>query len=84
MSRQSQSRRAEFSNNLKEKQNERHVQPKSQKMVSQLHRKALSEIFDVLLITAQMQRDQARMPGVRGLGPGPRQIQGLVAVGGRG
>lgn len=43
---------------LKEKQNECHVRPKSQKMVSQLHRKALSEIFDVLLVTAQMQREQ--------------------------
>lgn len=70
-----QSQRAEHSNMLKEQQNGRHVRPKSAKMVTQVHRKALSEIFDVLLITAQMKRDEAakdaqlmNMNGVASLG----------------
>jgi hypothetical protein len=43
---------------LKEQQNGRFVDKKSHKLVAQTQRNALSEIFDVLLVTAEMQRER--------------------------
>jgi hypothetical protein len=58
-----QNQRAQHVHALKQQQSERHVQPKSHRMVTQVHRKALGEIFDVLLVTAQLESERRKASG---------------------
>ena len=50
--------RVEFSQQLRTQQKASHVRPRSDRIVTSVHRKALGEIFEVLLVTAQLERDR--------------------------
>jgi hypothetical protein len=52
--------RQEHCSTLKQQQNNRHTKGRSHKLATQVHRKALSEIYDVLLVTAQLARDRLK------------------------